>query len=222
MAVKLKDRNRQIPGGLKYWQPETKWAPVPWSSFQSIVDQLIAHRKGNPSLLAKHGWQTDRESVTEQVDDYNARLCQQMGWSGFIMEGSAAAPDVPFQHLRSKLRNVAGGNSTLVEWIDDGAQAVPIEKAIARAQVCKDCPQNGKGDFTRWFTVPVSEAIRFELNRRREMKLETPLDDYLGVCEACSCPLKLKIHVPIDLIRERIQPEAMAALDPRCWIPKET
>lgn len=219
--ARLKDRNRLIPNGFRFYQPETRWEGPRHTSFNALVDSIIAHRKANPSLMAQHGWSADPSSVSEELDAYNTKLCQQFGWHDYIMEGGQAPAATPFIPLPNRLKSVAAGARDLVHWINDGAEAVPFEKALARAQICKDCPQNGRGDFTSYFTVPVSEAIRAELNRRREMKLSTPIDEYLGVCLACACPLKLKIHIPIENIRTQLQPEAVARLDERCWIPKE-
>jgi len=72
-----------------------------------------------------------------------------------------------------------------------------------------------------FFTKPASEFIRRQIEERHNLKLETSKDDQLGVCGACDCPLKLKMHPPIKVIRDHIGKDAIARLDPRCWIPKE-
>jgi len=41
------------------------------------------------------------------------------------------------------------------------------------------------------------------------------------VCEACLCPMKAKVHVPIHHIKKHMKPEVQAKLDLRCWITKE-
>jgi hypothetical protein len=48
--------------------------------------------------------------------------------------------------------------------------------------------------------------------------LKTDLDHALNICQACLCPLKLKVHVPLDLIRKHLSPQAKSALDTHCWI----
>lgn len=231
MAVKLKERFKQIPGGLKFYQPETKWQPRPWASFDEIVNSLVNHRKANPFLSQKHGWSTDPGVVSAEVDAFNARICQQMGWADYITNdagGAAAQPPFPSPHqppppgLSSRLKSVAAGGELLVEWIRNGAEAVPAEQAARRAEVCSTCQYNDKGDWTRYFTVPASNAIRAEVNKRREWKLETPQDDQLQVCEICSCPLKLKVHVPIKDVLGHIMAEVRAQLPDWCWIRKES
>lgn len=220
--AKLKDRNRFIPNGFRFFQPETQWEAPRHVSFEAVVNALIVHRQGNPWLTTKHGWPTNFESVANEVDAYNAKLCVQMGWTDYIMEGSAGLTATPFPHpLPRQLKNVAAGASVLVDWLESGAQAVPPRLATSRGAICAACPKNGKGDWTRWFTVPASEAIRRTVEKRTEWNLSTPFDDQLGVCEACLCPLKLKIHLPITQIKQKLDPEVIPLLHESCWITKE-
>lgn len=229
----LKSRQLMIPGGFRFLQPETGWVPSRWSSFASIVDQVIAHRQGMPHLIAKNGWSVDRATVEAEVDNFNSKICQQMGWLDFI-EGGGPVP-LPFlpgqpqihHHPLQGISAVGRGSVSLVEWIKDGAEAVPAELATQRAKVCalrengQPCPLNQEGDWTRFFTVPVSNAIRMELQRRRDMALSTPYDDNLGVCAACDCPLPLMVHIPLEYKLKRLSPGARASLDPGCWVLAE-
>ena len=220
---KLKNRQMQIPGGLQFYQPETKWRPPNFASFETIVRSLIAHRQGNPHLIQKHGWPVDYETVCNEVDSFNARICESHGWKQYITgpgDGSVPKSFPPQLNLLQRGRQLAAGGLVQVEWIGSGAEAVPKELSERRAATCADCPQNEVGDWLRFFTQPVSNAIRIALNSRREMKLETSSDDKLGVCNACSCPLKLKVHMPLDRILSHLPAESKAALDPRCWILK--
>lgn len=221
--IALRDRQKQIPNGLRFYQPETQWTPPPFSSFEVIVRGLMAHRMANLYLVQKHGWPVDYETVCAEVDAYNARICQQMGWREFITgDGEPGVPfTVPRPSLRQNARAVVAGAETLVDWIKSGAESVDNDQSAQRAATCVACPLNGKGDLTRWFTVPLSNAIRAAYNQRTRWHLSTPQDAQLGVCEACSCPLKLKVHVPLPIILNRIPPESKAALHPNCWILKE-
>ena len=225
---RLKDRNRQIPNGLIFFQPETQWKPTPFSSFDTIVQGLISHRKANPYLVQKHGWSVDPVQVANEVDSFNGLVCQQMGWTDYYVTddgGVPASAPVPFpqapQVHQGKLSQLVAGGKTLVKWIANSVEAVPANLAEARARVCISCPLNGKGDWTSFFTVPVSNAIRAALEDRSRMNLTTPYDAQLGVCEGCSCPLKLKIHMPIARILEDMPPESFDSLVPACWIRAE-
>lgn len=218
---RLKNRQMQIPNGLKFYEPSTKWEPPPFQSFDIIVNTLIAHRKGNPHLIQKNGWTLDYENVANEVDAYNTRLCQQMGWTDYIMDGGPPAPPPSFiPPPPNRLESVAAGAKTVVEWLRNGAEAVPAELSVRRAAVCAECPKNVSGDWTSWFTVPVSEGIRAALNLRSQWNLSTPHDDKLNVCEVCLCPIKLKLHLPLADILAKMKPQTLAALPDWCWIKR--
>lgn len=226
--VRLKSRQRPIPGGLRFRIAELRWTPPPYASFDTIVNGVIAARLGNPSLAKRHNWATDRATVEAEVDNFNALFCVKMNWIDYVdgYEGGGGAPSAPFPHspkpgLMKRLAHVASGAAVVVEFIAKD-EAVAPELANARAAVCAACPLNEKGDWLSTFTVPVSNAIRQRLNERKSMKLSTPLDDQLGVCGACSCPLPLKIHFPIARIVSRLPAESKAALDKGCWITSES
>lgn len=214
--MQLRQRNKQIPNGLRFYIPQTKWT-TGGGSFNSIVDQVIAHRAANPWLKQP----TDRPTVEAEVDSFNANLCVQMGWNDFVIGGDPSPPLLNPPSLGQRLANVAAGSEVIIEWIASREEAVAPEKANARAAVCAKCPMNEKGDWLRFFTKPVSEAIRGALSLRSNWNLTTPDDFHLGTCTGCDCPMRLKVHIPIERIRQKLKPETLARLHPDCWIPKE-
>ncbi len=224
--AQLKSRSHQIPNGFVFYQPETGWKPPPFSSFDSIVSNLISHRKGNPFLIQQHGWSVDPIEVANEVEAFNVRVCVQMGWYDYLhgADGGGSAID-PFyqgpQVHKGKLSQLVAGGKTLVKWLSSAAEAVPQPLANHRAAVCAACPLNEKGDYASFFTIPVANAIRAAVEKRREMKLSTPFDAELTVCGACSCPLKLKVHMPIKTIMEDMPRESFDSLAPQCWIRAE-
>jgi hypothetical protein len=190
-----------------------------WASFNRIVDLVIAARLGNPRITQQNGWPTDRPSVEEEVDEFNAKHCEALGWTDFIIAGGGQQG--PFSNRSNpfgQLPGVAAGAKILVEWIASGEEAVPIDVSESRAAICADCPKNEKGDWTRFFTVPVSNEIKKQLEKRRGWNLKTSRDAELHVCTACSCPIALKIHMKIDRILQNMPPESRANLHPKCWI----
>jgi hypothetical protein len=123
----------------------------------------------------------------------------------------------------TSIKTVWSGVKTLDHWIDSGEPAVEYERSSGRAEICASCPRNTSGDFTKWFTKPASETIRKQLERVQERKLSTPFDDKLNVCDVCLCPMKLKVHTPIQFIKQHKSEETLALLKsvPNCWIPAE-
>ena len=156
-----------------------------------------------------------------------------MGYSDYIVNSTGAPPPklkAPSQADQKQMSAVAGrvkkiwaGVRTLNDWFDSNEPAVPKEQAESRASVCAVCPKNGQGDFSRWFTKPAAEIISRQLSKLNERKLSTSQDAKLNVCEACLCPLKLKVHTPMKFIKPHISEAVMVDLKaaPDCWIVKE-
>lgn len=222
----LKSRQSQIPNGFRYVIPELKWSAPPYSSFDSIVNAVQATFNANPHLCAKHGWPTDRAEVANLVEQYNVKLCQDMGWTKYIHDvtqpdGGGTRPPFPNPSLLQSGVRVAVGARTLIDWLGDGGKPVPHAQAEARSNICVTCPLNTPGDLTNWFTRGASELIRKQVGAARDLGMSTSSDDKLGVCSACSCPVALKVHVPLAYILKSIPADSKKALDSKCWIRVE-
>ena len=222
---RMRDRNKFPPGGWRFIQPQVpRWSITPWVSFDTAVQQTIQMRQANPLISANNGLSLDPQVVANEIDEYNARICAEMRWNDFIWEGGGPAQPVPFPRLsqlkQSALR-VAAGVEAIKEWRITG-ELVPQELAEKRSATCVACSLNTAGDLTSWFTVPAAEVIKKELEERNQLKIRTANDPVLGVCSACACPLKLKVHCPLPIINDKMRPEDRDKLDPKCWILKET
>lgn len=222
---RLIDRQKQIPNGYRFYLPSTKWSPAPYSSFNVIVDGLMANLAGNPHVLQQLGWALDRKFIEEKVDQYNSLLCAQNGWHDYITADGGQPESAPFPdpqtNLSVRLQKVAAGAEILVDWISSGAEAVARELSEHRASVCVTCPKNSQGGFEAFFTVPISNAIRKALIDKDGMHLSTSHDSKLGVCSACLCPMRLKVHVPILKIVKGMPDDSKQQLWENCWIKKE-
>lgn len=221
--LRLKDRNKQIPNGLIFYVPQTKWKARRGQSILQIANQLIAHRKANPHLMAKFKWSIDLNEVMDEIDTFNAQVCKRMGWTEYIVDTAAggrlsAFPFPKLPKVVSDLRAVAAGGLALVEWIRSKEEAVSTEKSERRALVCSTCKQNGAGPWTSYFTVPVSNEVKKALQQRRDWNLSTTHDEKINVCEVCYCPLRLKVHVPTKFIKEHIPKDVLVQLPPHCWM----
>ena len=224
--ARIIDRNKQIPGGFRFYQPETNWRSQRFASFNTIVNALIAHRKANKFLAQKNGWATDYNSVANEVDAFNAAICEHAGWKNYITQDGGFVPKFqpPLQLLRpgeGGVGNVVAGALTLAELFGPGRSPVKREIADGRASVCAQCPINQSGSLSSWFTEPAANLIRKTLAFLNDMNLKTSMDDQLHICAACDCPMKLKVWVPIEHIKKHITSKSMKLLHPTCWIPKE-
>ena len=224
--VRLKSRTQWCIGGFKFLDPAispVEYGDSSWS-FDFLCQETQRRRIANPRL----GLATDSNTIAAEVDRYNAErmLMLRGGESYVIKDGGPPGENFPVPRRAlpgvAGVKRVAAGAGVLLDWLGAGAQAVPASMAEERARVCSDCPQNQTGDWTSWFTAPASALIREKLSARDSMGFQTQYDDQLNVCAACSCPLKLKVHVPINHISARMNAETKAKLDPRCWILKET
>lgn len=227
---RLVSRQKQIPNGFIFYQPQTGWKAPRFASFDRICNDLIAHRRANPFVTKKFNLATDFNAVAEEVDAFNAQVCVRMGWNDYVsnMAVGGQPAGVPFQELQplktsllDGLGRVAAGGKVILEWINSGEEAVPQAVADGRAAICATCPLNAKGDWTSFFTVPLANKIREALETRKSWNLHTPYDEGLIVCEACYCPLPLKVHMPFERIRSKISQESFDALAPNCWIRRE-
>lgn len=216
-------RSQFPPGGWEFYQSQTGWsAPLPKANtFDQQVVNIIKHRLANPALLVKHKWATDAASVGNELEQYT-RMRLGIPSAPKSMP-PAAAPPMPGAVAQSvaAVKKLASGVAFLLDWEESGLPPEPPEVSEARAAICADCPKNDKHkSITEIFTVPTAAMIKRRFERLNSLKLSTTRDAELNVCQACYCPLQLKVHSPMSLIQKRLKPEQRAELDPRCWILK--
>lgn len=118
--------------------------------------------------------------------------------------------------------DVVTGSKNPLAWLASGRAPVGSYTSLSRAGTCVTCPKNGVGPLTQWFTEPAANRIKRAIEKRHGYKMETLYDAALGVCEACHCPLVLKVHEPIDLVLNGLKPKQKAKLWENCWILKES
>ena len=159
--IRLRDRNKQIPFGLKWREAHTGWQSEPFSSFDTIVRGVIANRMGNPAQSAARGLATDYDAVAREVDHGNALMCQQQGWGDYYMnDAGVAPPPIPKAYSPTRhLKAAVAGAATYVDFVSRD-EAVGRDHAESRALVCAEwpwvdsngqekrgCPFNEKGDW---------------------------------------------------------------------------
>lgn len=247
--MKLKNRNAPIPNGFDFRFPQlSNWRPSETSrwTFNGLVNEVQNVIIANPNYARNYSWPSDRATIEKWVEDYNCKICAANHWYDFLEGGQAAArpfpqPGSPILQGPSgrgvaaanasqpskppgwfaELSQIATGVKTLADWLGTDGKPVAAELSEGRAVICAACPMNKGGDWLSMFTVPAANLIRRQLEQRKDLKLSTSQDEKLGVCDACGCPLRLKVHVPLEYIKAHMPPDVSAALDPKCWILKE-
>lgn len=216
-------------GGWKFRQPQTGWSnPMAMVGFKASVDAIIKHRLANPAITAKHSLATDPYAVAEELKTFTRlRLGMppppssffQWGRSPSRQDGAVAAAGT--SGFFRKITRVGTGITTLADWL--GSDGTPVANTLAeqRAGICAGCPQNSDQDLLSIFTKPAADLIRRQLEERKQLKLETTNDAKLGICLACGCPTRLKVHVPLKFIKAHMKEPEASQLDARCWIKKE-
>lgn len=227
--ARLKSRTMHPPYGFRFLQPEAGQTVEFEGSFNHVVEQVIMLRKANPFLCERHGWRTDTAAVEAEVDAYNTARCINGGWLDFILpDEPSPVPTYTVQEPKKKLvhavdavKRVSAGVALLVDWLGSGGKPVDAALSEKRAMVCASCPKNDGGDWKAYFTEPIADKIRVQLEMKNDLQLRTAHDAHLTVCSACDCPLQLKVHVPLPYILEHTSADTKTRLDPRCWITSE-
>lgn len=112
----------------------------------------------------------------------------------------------------------------LKDWLGDGGKAVDNSTANLRSMACVMCPLNVAPNW--WNLIEnakskIAQTIRHQLEIKNEMLMRVPFEAHLHMCKACGCALPLKIHVPIEHIKEHLKPGDLEKLHPNCWIRRE-
>lgn len=229
--MKLANIRNTPPNGFLFEQTQTGWknwiaSPNSIWDFQLLCTELLAHRQANHTRFPYLN--LDMGKIKEEVEHANAlRVSKIPGAESYVDKSGGAQPNFPNPHslrlraVGASVAKLATGAGVLLDWLGSGG--VPVESSLAekRASTCSACPENGDGNLSKIFTVPISNMIRRQLESRKELKLATSKDDKLGICKVCLCPLPLKVWVPIDSVKEHVSEEIRAQLPAFCWMKTE-
>lgn len=209
-----------------FYQAETGWQAPAWLSFDSLVHEVVMHRRANAGRFPNLS--QDRATVEAEVDAYNTERMKSIdGGNAFIQDGGSAPPNfpMPLRQARAEgdvagaVKNAVAGIATWLEWFGD--EPVAKFKAEGRAAVCVACPLNVRGNVLQRFNAVTGQALTSVFAAMHSRKMLTPFDNQLGVCDACDCPMKAKVWTPIKIIANHLRPEAREKLWAECWMRKE-
>lgn len=205
------------PGG---WRLEQKLADGTIRKFHSMglvwefAEQVADFRKGNglPNATPK-----------EVVHEIETQTCERLhGDREWCVDDEAKKKGLrPAFDRLSKSANLAVGAKTLIEWLGDGASAVSIPIAQARANVCITCDRNKLGHRWMKFTGDLVKVIAEQVRAKEAQKLHVENEDKLGICSECDCVNSLKIWLKPNILAERTSQETLDRLPAWCWLKTE-
>lgn len=230
------------PGGWQYFDPKTNYREnKPTEHDRREAAQSILNMRRNNRHIYK-GLDLTYEASLQALEDYTVKRMVNMGqWQLIIKDGEIAPANPKAVVLKKKLfpprldakpaeekkpswleraRKLANGVRTLTDWVGHGQQPVPQAVADRRASICVTCSLNDTKSNNP-LTNSVSEAIHKQMELKEHINLRTSMDDKLGTCKACLCPLKLKVWTPIKFIEEHTDREMILELATNCWITAE-
>lgn len=197
------DRETVPNGGYSYLQTETR-TRLTAPTLRLTAETVITHRQNNGLPVG---------SLDEVMIEIENQIC-------------ATAPpgtcrDVQGQVVMAgvnlSLEDVKRGTATLVDWFLHGKKKVEKPLAEERARICSSCYANkdpeGCGSCA-------AGALR-EIADKIVGGDSTAHDGFLKSCAYCSCVLKAKVWLPVDVIRRHTPSEQQARLPEYCWIRKE-
>lgn len=192
-------------------------------SFDEAVVFEFKFRKSNPQLAANLGLELTVGACETYVDDYNAQRCIAGGWLNFV--DSQSPPPEPSYVKKNPLASAAGTlKSAVSAWAELFGTSHPVPKELGeqRALVCSVCPQNDtEGGLLAYFTDELAKKAMSVVAVLKDQDRTTSVDDKLGVCKACHCPMRAKVFVSLENIVQNMQAEAWPKLDQACWIKRE-
>jgi hypothetical protein len=179
------------PGGWTYTQPETGavFRAMSWSRLLKLVR---IHREAN-KLDTTPGWE----------ERFESEICMERPELGNdrprVKNGGAKVPG---------WSAILRFTKTMWEWSKSGKLEKP-EESERRAAICAMCPENQYVGGCYGCTGVIRYTAEVLLDRT------TSHDSSLNVCVACGCYLKLKVHVPNDVLD--VAEEGSITYPDHCW-----
>jgi len=185
----IRELSEMPPNGWRYVDPDTGYEIVKMS-LGDLKPEIYEHRVGNQLISPDdEGWWIEAQlhmCATGSIPE---------AWCGAKRKGLTKWKSHTVDH-RKVLRFFKLVRRWAAKWKGE-LPFVSSEEANARAKICAGCP----------FNVPIDSCpgcvgvFRF-LKKLLTPNQVTPYDEKLKACGVCGCSLRIKIHVPQDLILE--------------------
>lgn len=125
-------------------------------------------------------------------------------------------------NIVDEIRNDANALALMADWLGDGMAPVEQDVSNQRASVCVSCKENVQPKWWDRFKTAIAETIRAQIEIKQKIEVGTPWDDNLNMCRCCGCCTRLKVHTPIQHIKNHTSEETMNSFPSYCWIKTES
>lgn len=232
--MRMKSRNLFPPGEWQVLHPEAGMKEPFKGSFNEAAMFEYGFRRKNPALAQKLNLPANLESSENWVDEFNSNRCVAHGWTSFVNLESVASqvefaiPDNSGGSKKNWPKPAVGGVKAAADAYASLFREGPVERALAedRAAICSQCPQNNtRTSLTSIFTGAAASAVTSLIGMVRDMNMSTSLDSRLGICDACLCPMKAKVHVRIGTLTGSMPNDVWPKLERtalKCWVLSES
>lgn len=202
--LRLPTLNETPPGQWRYRCPnlpnDIAWIG-PFHAFQDLKDAVINRCRAN--------------SVTPPVNldaDIQDQICRNLppgkckDENGVPYMGAGQPPSLDLSHIKA-------ATATLWSWMREGGQRVSKDEIYRRTLICAECPYN-----TPLYCASCAEKSLRDLISAAVGGSSLPSDNLLHICGKCSCSLKAKTRLPVEIIRSHTSKDIMGSLPEKCWI----
>lgn len=223
--MRLKSRTKWLPHGFQLLLPQIGMKEPISGSFTDVVEAFSRIVDKNPDLAEKHGWPTNRTDQEDWIDERESHRMVAHGWLNFVdLEGASPTQKKTSSKPFASVASAAGKAKTALAIYRDlfgpDGKVVAKEEAERRAAICVECPKNDTaGGLKKYFVEKAAAEIMGVFGMLKDLDVTTSLDNKLGTCEACSCPMRAKVHVSNEILKNNLKPDQIAKLDKNCWIP---
>jgi hypothetical protein len=202
MPIKLyfPNRTQAPPGGWRYLVKETG-VEIHGVNEGNCIEAVKKHYRAN-NLVPPYDLSYEMEQyICSKVPDYCGSNEPRLSfWEGF----------------KRTTKQFVTGTKTIATWLKEGRSATQ-EQAESRAKICASCKLNQEPlDCVTCKAQDIVGFVNGVLGGR-----STSLDSQLHGCEPCGCSNKVKVHVPLDIIRDKMPEPIRRKLPANCWVLTE-
>lgn len=127
-------------------------------------------------------------------------------------------------NLFDEFKNDVAGLQTLSDWLGEGGIPVEPTTSAVRALACtsgnegRACPHNRSPNFLESAKGEIADQIRKQLEIKHRLKISTPLDHSLFMCDVCGCHLPLKVQTPLKHLAAHTEEKKLSQFPGYCWL----